>query len=190
MKLLPAIVTAVFLLPAALPQRAMPRDNRYDVVSIRSGSVPGVYNSFQGSQTTFNSTLKSLMANAFGVHEQDLIGLPKWAEAERFTIVAKAKSPVRDNLDRYTMLQSVFQERFALKYHPEKEDHPGLSGHSRARRNPPAGYRSRFVRCARSRRRSTPASKGSEGARTRRARFRGVRSTGNRRRAGRTQAPG
>jgi uncharacterized protein (TIGR03435 family) len=119
-----AIFATVFLLPSALPQRPMPKDNRYEVVSIKSGSVPGVYNSFQGSQTTFNSSLKSLMATAFGVYEQDLIGLPKWAEAEHFTIIAKAKSPIRDNLDRYTMLQSVFRDRFALKYHAEKRTIP------------------------------------------------------------------
>jgi uncharacterized protein (TIGR03435 family) len=126
MKLSAAIV-AVFLLPAgAFPQHPMPKDNRYEVVSIKS-SAPSETLSFlpQGLQTTFRAfSLKTLISYAFLVREPDLIGLPKWAESEKFTIVAKAKAPVQDNADWYTMLQSVFLERFALKYHMEKRPTP------------------------------------------------------------------
>lgn len=114
---------AVILLPAGVyAQVVAPKDNNYDVVSIKVAAPSDATRSLsQGLQSTFHAlSLKSLMVQAFGVHDQDLIGLPKWAETERFTIVAKAKAPLRDRMDRWSMLQRVFQERFALKYHLEK----------------------------------------------------------------------
>jgi len=122
MKLSPAIFAAILLPAGAYAQVTMPKDNNYDVVSIKAAAPSDATLILpQGLQTTFRGfSLKSLMVQAFGVHEQDLIGLPKWAETERFTIVAKAKAPLRDQMDRWSMLQRVFQVRFALQYHPEK----------------------------------------------------------------------
>ncbi len=122
MKSFAAIFAAILLPAGAYAQAAMPKDNSYDVVSIKVAAPSDATRILpQGLQTTFQGfSLKSLMVQAFDVHEQDLIGLPKWAETERFTIVAKAKAPLRDQMDRWSMLQRVFQERFALQYHLEK----------------------------------------------------------------------
>ena len=122
MKLSSAIFAAILLPAGASAQVVVPKDNNYEVVSIQAAAHSDATRILpQGLQTTFQGfSLKSLMVQAFGVHDQDLIGLPKWAETERFTIVSKAKAPFRELTDRWSMLQRVFQERFALQYHLEK----------------------------------------------------------------------
>jgi uncharacterized protein (TIGR03435 family) len=71
-------------------------------------------------------SLRTLLMRAFNLRTQDsLIGLPAFADSERFDITAKAPSdgPAPPSLDPDTlsvMFRSLLAERFKFKYHEEQ----------------------------------------------------------------------
>jgi len=63
-------------------------------------------------------TLKIMIMSAWGVQENMISGLPKWAESDRFDLVAKAPRGT-PNADLRLMLQPVIADYFQLAYHRE-----------------------------------------------------------------------
>lgn len=63
-------------------------------------------------------TVKMLIILAYGVQENAIMGLPKWAENSRFDIVAKAPANADLPMLRF-MLQSLLADRFKFAFHNE-----------------------------------------------------------------------
>jgi uncharacterized protein (TIGR03435 family) len=68
-------------------------------------------------------TLKNLIVMAYGVQENMIGGGPKWADGQRFDIVAKAPSEVSMPTLRL-MMQRLLAERFKLIIHHEDKAMP------------------------------------------------------------------
>jgi uncharacterized protein (TIGR03435 family) len=65
-------------------------------------------------------TLQDLIMMSYGVKENMISGLPKWAEKERYDIVAKAP-PTHSNSELRLMFQSLLADRFKLATHNEEK---------------------------------------------------------------------
>jgi uncharacterized protein (TIGR03435 family) len=69
-----------------------------------------------------------LLREAFNVSDNQLIGEPGWMNSDRFDVEAKVAAEDVPKLkalkpaERWTMLQPVFEDRFALKFHHETKD--------------------------------------------------------------------
>jgi uncharacterized protein (TIGR03435 family) len=68
-------------------------------------------------------TLKNLIVMAYGVQENMMGGGPKWADSQRFDIVAKAPSEASMPTLRL-MMQTLLAERFKLTIHHEDKAMP------------------------------------------------------------------
>ena len=106
---------------------------KYDVASIKPGSsAPGPsFLRFNPDGTSAHSMpLQFLLRAAFGVENDRLIGVPSWAQSNRYDIEAKVapeEVPQLDKLtakDRQAMLIPLLVERFNLKYHHETRELP------------------------------------------------------------------
>jgi uncharacterized protein (TIGR03435 family) len=111
----------------ALPPIQLPSE--FEVASIkpsdpggrggRSQTQPGGRLNIQGMPMRF------LLLRAFNTNNREqLIGLPGWAETERFDIVAKAPSagpsaPAIDNDALAPMMRALLADRFKMTYHSE-----------------------------------------------------------------------
>jgi uncharacterized protein (TIGR03435 family) len=100
----------------------------YDVASIkahRSGDRQTDMDSNNQSYTASNVSLKNLLMDAYGIREDLISGIPKWAEDARFDLQAKIVDPDIQALKKLTreqrrgMLAAVLVERFHLKVHTE-----------------------------------------------------------------------
>ena len=67
-----------------------------------------------------------------------IFGLPRWAEDERFDIVAKAARPITE-LERQAMVPALLADRFRLKAHVEKKREQTVYVMTRARTEGPLG---------------------------------------------------
>jgi bla regulator protein BlaR1 len=71
----------------------------------------------------FNVTLGSVIRVAYGLQDFQIAGGPKWVDADRFDIQMRAPQGAAES-EAPRRLQSLLAERFALKAHREKRDHP------------------------------------------------------------------
>lgn len=103
----------------------------FEVVSIKpdkSGTmmVRIMFTSDGISMTNF--PVHMVLREVLGVSDNQLIGEPGWLNSDRFDVEAKVAAEDVPKLktlkpaERWAMLQSVFQDRFALKYHHENRD--------------------------------------------------------------------
>ena len=70
-----------------------------------------------------NVPLRTLMMQAWGIRDYQIIGGPSWITTDRFSVNAKAETNVpRDQV--LLMLRSLIVERFNLKYRGEKRELP------------------------------------------------------------------
>ena len=102
---------------------------RYEVASIKRNNgdaqkafvlqrvLPG--GGFEG----FNVTLGSVIRLAYGLQDFQMVGAPKWVDTDRFDIQMRGPQGATES-DVPRRLQSLLSERFALKAHMEKRDHP------------------------------------------------------------------
>ena len=100
----------------------------YDVASIRPNHSDNSDRSTQwnnGNFTATNASLKSLLANAYGIRDGLISGLPGWAESARYDIRAKIVDPDLDALKKLSpeqfeaMLAALLADRFHLQAHRE-----------------------------------------------------------------------
>lgn len=105
----------------------------YDVATIKpnkEGSFNTSISSADGKLDATNVSLKTLLRMAFYVREDQIFGLPSWAEHARYDIAAKVvdgdpkvlEKLTRD--ERRTMLRKLLVERFGIKYHMEEKELP------------------------------------------------------------------
>jgi uncharacterized protein (TIGR03435 family) len=111
----------------------------YDVVSIRPHPPDGSTNWRWGTTADgfsgTNVTVRTLIISAYSLRIQDqLAGLPKWANTEAFDMQAKMDDDAsagyhklsrnEANKQDHLMLQKVLADRFQLKVHHEVKDLP------------------------------------------------------------------
>jgi uncharacterized protein (TIGR03435 family) len=137
--LLAAFIFAA-LAPATRAQTQAPaaaiQPPSFDVISVKPNkSSLGAYglviteftaDGFRGT----NVPIHSLLLQAYGLHEGEIIGEPAWASSEVFDIEAKVAGPdvaafsKLDSDQRQAMLQQVLTERFKLAVHRETRELP------------------------------------------------------------------
>jgi uncharacterized protein (TIGR03435 family) len=112
-------------------QTAASQPEAFQIVSIKLHRNGGDDNSMKtslGRLKAVNVTPKELLLYAFGVRESQLIGGPDWLTKERFDV--EAVTGTSDDLNRATLqplLQSMFADRFKLKFHRENRELPVYS---------------------------------------------------------------
>lgn len=123
---------AVLLLSALLCAPAFSQSEKFDAAEVvvspptldyhKRGS-DGPY--FSGDQLQIRrATLVNLIAVAWGVDENSVLGGPAWLDMDRFDIRAKAPAPLnRTNVQ--PMLQALLAERFGLAAHKGTQQLPG-----------------------------------------------------------------
>ena len=105
----------------------------FEVASIKpdkSGTQMIMFRFTPDGLNATNTPLKMLIQQAYGVEENQVIGLPGALSSERYDVEAKvdsadvAKLHDLDPPQRMRMLQPVLAERFQLKVHRETRDLP------------------------------------------------------------------
>jgi uncharacterized protein (TIGR03435 family) len=71
-----------------------------------------------GMLRVYNVTLKRCIRYAYAMAEDQILGGPKWIDALRYDIVAKADHPAGEP-ELLTMLQPLLADRFKVKLHHE-----------------------------------------------------------------------
>jgi uncharacterized protein (TIGR03435 family) len=109
---------------------APPQPQAFQIVSIkpnRSGEDTTIKTSL-GRLRAVSVTPHELLLYAFAARDSQLIGGPDWLMKERFDV--EAVTGTSDDLDRTTLqplLQSMFADRFKLKFHRENREFPVYS---------------------------------------------------------------
>jgi uncharacterized protein (TIGR03435 family) len=100
----------------------------FDVVSIRENTsgASGIGYQFTDDGLRFsNAPILMLMMSAYGFRDDQIQGLPHWAESVRFDLVAKMTDSTVNDLSKLSpeqqkaMLASVLTSRFNLRFHME-----------------------------------------------------------------------
>jgi uncharacterized protein (TIGR03435 family) len=101
------------------------KPNKSGEAGMSIGTQPG------GRYVATNTPLRMLILNAFALQGQQLVGLPNWASSERFDILAIAGKDIPQTKEGATaiqlMLQSLLQDRFALRAHFETQELPAYA---------------------------------------------------------------
>jgi bla regulator protein BlaR1 len=123
----------VMMLGVLLPSRAWPQapatarpEPKFDVASIKpnksdSESIGG-QGFGRGRWERTNAPLKVLILEAFGVRGEQLVGLPAWADTERFDVNARTDVADANRTEALAMMQGLLKERFNLMSHGETRD--------------------------------------------------------------------
>jgi uncharacterized protein (TIGR03435 family) len=76
-----------------------------------------------GQFSTGNTSLKDLLIFAYGIHPDQLQGLPAWASEDKYDIVGQPDHPGMGNDTQIrSMMKKLLTERFGLAFHREKKD--------------------------------------------------------------------
>jgi uncharacterized protein (TIGR03435 family) len=119
--LLAALTFALASVLAA--QRSPDAKLSFEVASIKPNkdTSGGSWSSSGGRQTIIGTTATVLIMSAFNVHEYEIIGAPSWSDSERLDVIAQAEGKPTPEESRL-MMQSLLEERFALKAHRETRE--------------------------------------------------------------------
>jgi bla regulator protein BlaR1 len=102
----------------------------FDVASIKPSKAAegsSTWNSSPaGSLRMQNQTLRDLIRIAYGVRDDQISAGPKWLDADRYNIDAKAAAPAKDSR-LLLMLQALLVDRFKLSYHEETKPLRGFA---------------------------------------------------------------
>jgi uncharacterized protein (TIGR03435 family) len=117
----------------ALPPIAPPTE--FEVASVKPSDPGGRGGRFMnqpgGRFVSEGMNLRFLIGRAFNTNNRDaIVGLPPWADTERFDITAKAPSadataPPLDPETNAVLLRALLVDRFKMKYH--NEDQPATA---------------------------------------------------------------
>lgn len=115
-------VFSILLAIAACGQQAARVE--FEVVSVKRGDPndPGSSGrATAGRLEMRNATLKTIVRGAYGLHEYQLEGGPRWIETERFHI--DGKFPAGSSREQGPlMIQAMLADRFHLQFHRETRD--------------------------------------------------------------------
>ena len=79
-----------------------------------------------GMMTCSNESLRQLIRDAYRLNDNQIEGGPKWLDAERFDINARAAGAA-EGPQIMAMLQTLLADRFQLKFHKETRLLPGFA---------------------------------------------------------------
>jgi uncharacterized protein (TIGR03435 family) len=112
-------IAVAFAQPSARPQ--------FDAASIKPNPSPSLRSVLMppkgGLLSTRSASLRLLIQNAYGVQAFQILGGPDWMRTIGFDVEAKAEGNPT-NVEVWLMLQSLLEERFALKVHRETRELP------------------------------------------------------------------
>jgi uncharacterized protein (TIGR03435 family) len=102
-------------------------DPSFEVATIKptpagqQGSRINVNNT--GQFSTGNTSLKELLIFAYGIHPDQIQGLPAWADEDKYDIVGQPDHPGMGNDTQIrSMMKKLLAERFGLVIHREKKE--------------------------------------------------------------------
>ncbi len=78
----------------------------------------------QGSIAITNVVLRGIVVQSFRTQRDMVVGIPGWAETERYDIVGKGPDPKMTNPEVWEMMRSLLIERFHMKFHVENREMP------------------------------------------------------------------
>jgi uncharacterized protein (TIGR03435 family) len=112
--------------PAPLPPMAANANPVFEVVTIKPSDPerPGRAFLVQGRQfSTINTTLSNLICYAYGLHPRQLIGLPDWAEKDKYDLTALPDGVGQPSLNQWKiMFQKMLADRFKLSFHHDNKE--------------------------------------------------------------------
>ena len=123
------VMTATLLLglsASLLAQAGAPvKKPSFDVASIKpnKSASGGGWSSSGGRQTIINTTAGILVSYAFDLHDYEIADAPPWLHTDRLDVIVQTETPPTEEESR-VMMQSLLEERFALKAHREARDGP------------------------------------------------------------------
>jgi len=72
---------------------------------------------------TTGTSLVDLLKYSYGLHEQEIVGGPKWLETQKFDLVGDPETQTRPSSDEFKkMVQNLLTDRFHLTAHQEMRD--------------------------------------------------------------------
>ncbi len=110
------------------PPKMMPADANpeFEVATIKPSKPdqPGKAFTVRGTEVmTINTTVTDMITMAYGVHVRQVIGMPGWAETDKFDVTGKAEGGALPNLNQFrVMIQKLLADRFQLKFHHDKKE--------------------------------------------------------------------
>ena len=116
-------------IPEAAPKpkaMAADADPSFEVVTIKP-SRPGLVGKGFGQRgrhlNVNNESVTDIVNLAFGLHQQQILGAPAWAESEKFDVEGEADGEGVPSLDQYRiMLRKMLADRFHLAFHMDKKE--------------------------------------------------------------------
>jgi len=98
----------------------------FDAASVkpnRSGFPGGTTDFRPGQFAAVNQTLRFILVAAYDLEDFRIVGAPDWIDKDRFDIQARATSPLTRR-EAMPLLRALLEDRFALKAHTERREHP------------------------------------------------------------------
>ena len=122
----PALLAAQLPVP---PGPAVDPNAQFEAASIKpydATSGGAMMRMMPGQLDAIGIPVRLLLRQALRVQDYQLIGLPSWADTERYAIVAKAPAGAQQNA-MPVMLANLLKDRFKLATHPETREMPILN---------------------------------------------------------------
>src|SRR5436190_18185605 len=123
-----ALLVALLVSPLSVAH-AQTSTPQFDVVSIKrntSGTLGGSARSLpDGTDVLVNQPIRSLILGASPVQTREVVGLPDWANTERYDITLKPPAGMTSRAssagaaERQHMMQAMFADRMNLAAHVE-----------------------------------------------------------------------
>ncbi|HEY4087839.1 MAG TPA: TIGR03435 family protein [Bryobacteraceae bacterium] len=114
-------IFAFLILAGALHAQTFEAASIYPNPTGREGSVVDFEDS--GLLRANNVSLKMLIRSAYSLQDDQIVGGPKWLDADRYDIEAKVGHPIQGSEEKL-YLQHLLTDRFQLKTYAEKRELP------------------------------------------------------------------
>ena len=112
--------------PPPIPPMAEDANPSFEVATIKPSKPDDQRKAFIVRGNEFhiiNQPLTQIISFAFDVQAKQVIGLPDWAESDKFDIDGKPDGVGAPNGKQWkTMIQKLLADRFALKFHKDKRE--------------------------------------------------------------------
>jgi uncharacterized protein (TIGR03435 family) len=112
--------------PVQLPPMAADANPSFEVATIKPSKPDDQRKAFivQGNRfQIINQPLTQIISFAFDVQAKQVIGLPDWAESDKFDIDAKPDGEGAPNGKQWkSMIQKLLADRFKLTFHKDKKE--------------------------------------------------------------------
>lgn len=122
---IPLFALALGLATSLAAQGDPDKKPSFEVASIKPNKNPrgASWSASGGRETIIGTTTSVLIRNAFNVHDYQIIGAPSWSDSEYLDLIIQAEGKPTEEESRL-MMQSLLEERFAMKAHREIREGP------------------------------------------------------------------